>query len=349
MLVSAVDLFCGIGGLTHGLQLANIPVVVGIDVEPSCQYAYEQNNDARFILKDITQLTGRELNNYFTPHTTKVLVGCAPCQPFSTYSLRYKKHREKDNKWRLLYYFANLTEDVLPEILSMENVPQLVHEKVFKDFFLHLKNLGYHCSWEIVNCADYGVPQCRKRLVLLASLLGDIKMIPPIYDEKNHRTVRDAIGSLPPIEDGGVDPIDSLHRSSRLSVINKKRMNQSVPGGSWKDWDDDLRLACHKRSSGKGYQAVYGRMEWDKPSPTITTQYYGYGNGRFGHPEQNRALSMREGALLQSFPPNYQFVNPGHSENNRSIGVHIGNAVPVELGRAIGIAIADHLSNLGRI
>lgn len=346
MPVSAVDLFCGIGGLTHGLQLSGIPVVAGLDVENSCRYAYEHNNNAHFVLRDVTQVTGEELRGYFIPNTIKILVGCAPCQPFSTYSQRYNKKGKKDDKWRLLYYFSNLINNVLPEIVSMENVPQLNHEKVFEDFISQLQRLGYNCSWQIVNCADYGVPQCRKRLVLLASMLGNIDLIPPMYDEEHYLTVRDAIGDLPVIADGAVSPFDPLHRASRLSETNRKRIRQSMPGGSWNDWDDDLKLPCHKKSTGKGYRSVYGRMEWDKPSPTITTQFYGYGNGRFGHPEQNRALSLREGALLQSFPAYYQFLNPEHQETNRNIGMHIGNAVPVELGRSIGTSILMHLRNL---
>lgn len=347
MPISAVDLFCGIGGLTHGLQLSGIPVVAGIDVENSCRYAYEQNNNAHFVLKDITQITQEELRNYFIPNTIRVLVGCAPCQPFSTYSLRYNKNGKKDDKWRLLYYFGGLAQGVLPEIISMENVPQLSREKVFRDFVSQLRESGYYCNWQIVNCADYGVPQHRKRLVLLASLLGDITLIPPIYDENHYLTVRDAIGNLPRISDGDIDPNDPLHRASRLSDRNRLRIRQSVPGGTWKDWDDELKLPCHKKSTGKSYSSVYGRMEWDKPSPTITTQYYGYGNGRFGHPEQHRALSLREGALLQSFPADYQFIDPNNQETNRSIGVHIGNAVPVELGHAIGISIINHLHDQG--
>lgn len=347
MPVTAVDLFCGVGGLTHGLQLAGLPVIAGFDIENSCRFAYEHNNNSRFILRDVTQLTGEELGGYYPNNTIKVLVGCAPCQPFSTYSLRYNKHGKKDDKWRLLYYFANLVEEVLPEVVSMENVPQLSHEQVFQDFVDRLEALGYHCNWRVVNCAEYGVPQCRKRLVLFASRLGDIELIPPLYDEAHYRTVREAIGNLPMIEDGAVDPNDPLHRASRLSEMNRRRIRQSIPGGSWHDWDDDLKLPCHQRESGKGYRAVYGRMEWDKPAPTITTQYYGYGNGRFGHPQQNRALSMREGALLQSFPPDYQFIDPDHQETNRNIGVHIGNAVPVELGRAIGVSILQHLENMG--
>jgi len=347
MPIAAVDLFCGVGGLTHGLQLSGIPVIAGFDIENSCRYAYEQNNNAVFVLRDVTQLTSDELEQYYPNNSTKVLVGCAPCQPFSTYSLRYNKGGKKDDKWRLLYYFSDLIEGVLPEVVSMENVPQLSREQVFQDFLTRLGNCGYYCSWRVVNCAEYGVPQCRKRLVLLASRLGNIELIPPLYDEAHYRTVRDTIADLPPIEDGGIDPTDLLHRASRLSALNKQRIRQSTPGGSWHDWDDALQLPCHKRESGKGYRAVYGRMEWDKPSPTITTQYYGYGNGRFGHPEQNRAISMREGALLQSFPPDYQFIDPDHQETNRCIGVHIGNAVPVQLGRAIGLSILQHLENMG--
>ena len=347
MSVSAVDLFCGVGGLTHGLELAGIPVAAGVDIEYSCKFAYEHNNHARFILRDITELTGRELKKLFFKDTIKILVGCAPCQPFSTYSLRYNKNGKKDNKWKLIYYFSNLVEEVQPEIVSMENVPNLLNEIVFNEFICKLEKLKYKLFWKIINCADYGVPQKRMRLVLLASRYGNINLISPLFNKHNYLTVRDAIGNLPILEEGAVDPNDPLHRSSRLSQKNKCRIRQSVPGGSWKDWDEDLRLACHKKVSGKGYRAVYGRMEWDKPSPTITTQYYGYGNGRFGHPEQNRALSMREGALLQSFPLDYQFIDPKYPITNRSLGVQIGNAVPVELGRVIGVSIVNHLVNIG--
>ena len=132
-----------------------------------------------------------------------------------------------------------------------------------------------------------------------------------------------------------------------MSEINLKRIRSSIPGGTWKDWSDDLQLSCHKKKTGRSYGAVYGRMKWDEPSPTITTQFYGYGNGRFGHPEQHRALSFREGALLQSFAANYKFVENESAFNRRELGVHIGNAVPVELGRAIGISIQKHLNELG--
>lgn len=146
--------------------------------------------------------------------------------PLSTFFYIFTKIQQawkKDDKWRLLYYFANLVEEVLPEVVSMENVPQLSHEQVFRDFVDQLEALGYHCNWQVVNCAEYGVPQCRKRLVLLASRLGDIELIPPLYDEAHYRTVREAIGNLPMIENGAVDPNDPLHRASRLSEMNRRR------------------------------------------------------------------------------------------------------------------------------
>ena len=130
-----------------------------------------------------------------------------------------------------------------------------------------------------------------------------------------------------------------------MSEINKKRIQQSVPGGTWRDWDEELILKCHKKNSGKTYPSVYGRMKWDEPSPTITTQFYGYGNGRFGHPEQDRALTLREGAILQSFPRDYIFSDNEHEINKHDLAIQIGNAVPVELGRAIGISIIQHLND----
>jgi len=343
----AIDLFCGIGGLTHGVQKAGIDVVAGIDIDSTCKYAYETNNKSIFINKGVEDIDIEELKTLYPADSIKILMGCAPCQPFSNYSLRYIKDGHKDNKWKLMYYFIDLVEKIKPDIVSMENVPQLSKTIVFKDFIKRLQKLGYYISWKIVNCADYGVPQCRYRLVLLASKFGNIELIEPLYNEDTYLTVADAIKGLPPLKDGEISELDPLHRASKLSKINKLRIRNSLPGGTWQDWSDELKLPCHKKSTGKGYQAVYGRMEWNKPSPTITTQYYGYGNGRFGHPEQDRAISLREGAILQSFPPDYKFIDEQNPQTNKQIGIHIGNAVPVELGVAIGRSIIEHLIKMG--
>lgn len=343
MTACAIDLFCGIGGLTKGLTLAGINVVAGFDNDESCRFAYEENNDASFICKNVEDLLIEDLEQYYPKTCVRILVGCAPCQPFSRYSLRYRKNGQKDNKWSLLYSFQRLVTEAKPEIVSMENVPSLMKEKVFEDFKQNLEGLGYKVNITIAYCPDYGVPQNRKRLVLLASKLGNIRMLPPFYKKSTYKTVRTAIYGLPKIIAGEVCEKDSLHRSSSLSNINLQRIKSSIPGGTWRDWDKKLQLTCHGKNTGKSYPSVYGRMEWDKPSPTITTQFYGYGNGRFGHPEQDRAISLREGAILQSFPDDYIFADKTHPVNKRELGTHIGNAVPVELGRAIGLSIMRHL------
>lgn len=346
MACSIVDLFCGVGGLTKGLELAGLNVVAGIDIDDSCRFAYEQNNNARFVQGDITDIDMQTVLEFFPQGDMRILVGCAPCQPFSKYTQRYRKDGHKDDKWKLLYSFSNIVNELRPTVVSMENVPELAKESVFNDFVKSLEKLGYHCSWSIAYCPDYGVPQKRKRLVLLASLLGYITLIPALYSPENYRTVRDAIGMLPVLSSGEINDNDPMHCSTKMSSINIERIQNSVPNGTWKDWDECLKLPCHKKKTGKSYGAVYGRMAWDEPSPTITTQFYGYGNGRFGHPVQDRALSFREGALLQSFPPEYVFINGDEPFNRRQLGIHIGNAVPVELGRAIGLSITQHLQEM---
>lgn len=343
MPTQVVDLFCGVGGLTKGLELAGLNVIAGIDFEAACRFAYEHNNNAQFINADISTIASYDILNLFEDGNIKVLAGCAPCQPFSKYTHRYRKDGYKDEKWRLLYSFGRIVSDIEPNIIAMENVPELANTHVFTDFVRGLEQLGYYTHYEIVFCPDYGVPQNRKRLVLLASLLGEIRLIPPTHTPNNYLTVRDAIGALPPINAGEICVNDIMHQSTSLSPINLQRIQNSVQGGTWREWPKELQLKCHKKSSGKSYPSVYGRMNWDEPSPTITTQFYGYGNGRFGHPEQNRALSLREGAILQSFPNDYVFIENPAQINKRQLGIQIGNAVPVELGRAIGISIINHL------
>ena len=347
MVVEALDLFCGIGGLTYGIKKAGINVVAGIDIDATCRYAYTENNRVPFIEKSIEKVTASEIIEHYSKNAFKILMGCAPCQPFSRYSYRYNKEGYSNDKWKLLYEFQRLVEETNPDIVSMENVPKLAKEKVFDDFVRKLEELKYHVYWDIVNCAQYGTPQNRIRLVLLASRHGEISLIEPLYNKNTYFTVKDAIFHLEPINNGKTSKSDPMHKASKLSKINLQRMKQSIPGGTWTDWDETLMLSCHKKKTGKTYRSVYGRMKWEKPSPTITTQFYGYGNGRFGHPEQNRALSLREGAILQSFPMDYKFFDDENKLSNRVIGTHIGNAVPVKLGIAIGKSILYHINNLG--
>jgi len=345
MNISAIDLFCGIGGLSYGLKKAGIKVKVGIDQDSSCKYAYSTNNKADFIAEDITKLKGTDLNDkYWKEDQIKVLVGCAPCQPFSTHSNKIKG-KEKTVKWNLLNEFLRLVEETQPDIVSMENVPNLSNKNIFKEFQSSLEQMGFHVSSQNVYCPDFGMPQKRRRLVLLASKYGQIELIPKTKTPNKYKTTKQAIGHLPKLRNGQKSKDDSLHFTTRLSNKNLQRIKASKPNGSWLDWDIDLRLECHKKSTGSTYKSVYGRMSWDEPSPTITTQFYNFGTGRFGHPEQNRALTIREAALLQTFPRNYKFFKNKEDIALTKIGVHIGNAVPVDLGFVIGKSIMEHLKD----
>lgn len=342
MKVAAVDLFCGIGGLTRGLISAGIPVVAGYDLDETCKYAYETNNNSTFYYRDITTLAGAEILHQYPVDCLRILVGCSPCQPFSKHTQKDKARGQGDD-WKLLYSFSRLIEEVQPTIVSMENVCEISYTEVFLNFIETLKTQEYFISWSKVYCPDYGIPQSRRRLVLLASKLGEIRIIPPTHTPEEYPTIEQTICSLPPIEAGASSPNDLLHRSSALNDLNLKRIRQSKPGGTWRDWDEELLSPCHKKKSGKSYSGVYARMSWDRLAPTITTQFYNYGTGRFGHPEQDRALSIREGALLQTFPPDYKFIDPKIGFSIKSIGTQIGNAVPVRLGYVIGISIIEHI------
>ena len=341
--IAAIDLFCGAGGLTHGLRKQAISVKAGYDIDPACRYAFEKNNKASFVLKDVAALNGSEINLLFSPDEIKVIAGCAPCQPFSKYTQGLDT--TKDKKWPMLYEFARIVEEVLPDVVTMENVPQVMKHKVYKDFEQKLKKLGYHVSSSIVFCPDYGIPQTRHRVVLLASRLGPISLLKATVKPEKYKTVKGAIGHLPPIKQGEAHHSDPLHIASRMSDTNLQRIKASKPHGTWMDWEDNLVADCHKKPGRATYRSVYGRMSWGKPSPTITTQFIGFGNGRFGHPIQNRAISLREGALLQTFPKNYKFVKPGETLYMTRLATMIGNAVPVKLGEVIGKCIRKHIED----
>ena len=180
--ISCVDLFCGAGGLTHGFVLEGLPVVAGIDLDPACRFPYEANNQARFIEKDISKVTGAELRALYGDAETTILAGCAPCQPFSTYAQRYELDG-KDGKWGLLYEFARLAKSAKPDIITMENVPTVAKHEVFHDFVDTLKRLGYRVWFDVVDSSKYGVPQIRRRMVLLASRHGEIKMVEPTLEK----------------------------------------------------------------------------------------------------------------------------------------------------------------------
>lgn len=341
--IVAVDLFCGVGGLTHGLTKAGVNVRLGVDLDPACRYPMETNNDSEFLEADVSRLLPSDIRRAFGDAQITLLAGCAPCQPFSSYAQSARRDTPHDD-WELLRSFSKLVLAVRPTLVTMENVPPLLKQPIFKDFVADLREAGYSIDFKVVDGRNIGLPQRRQRLVLVASLLGPI-IIPDA--ERPHATVRETIADLPPLAAGSHDPEDPLHAAASLSELNLARVRHSKPGGTWRDWPSELVSACHVRPTGSTYPSVYGRMEWDMPAPTMTTQCYGFGNGRFGHPEQDRAISLREAAMIQSFPKGYKFVPPGAPINFNTLGRMIGNAVPVLLGEFIGEILVDHVKACG--
>jgi DNA (cytosine-5)-methyltransferase 1 len=342
--ISAVDLFCGAGGLTHGLVQAGIRVEAGIDIDAQAEYAYKTNNPgATFLHWDLSRKNSRSIQRLFRPGKLRLLAGCAPCKPFSKLTNGISHHSDRD----LLDYFGRFVRGVVPDIVTTENVPELADrgEEVFLRFMGTLRTLKYNVDWRIVNCAEYGVPQSRRRLVLLASRLGDIKVPEGRYQQPDQwKTVRQTVGDLRPLKIGEADPDDPLHVAPLLSPLNLRRL-QATPhdGGTRQEWPEELVLACHRKKSGEHYYSIYGRMWWDKPAPTMTTFCTGIGNGRFGHPEQDRSITLREAALFQSFPLKYSFWPQDQKLNKSAVSKLIGNAVPPMLAKALGEAIICHI------
>lgn len=346
--MNAVDFFCGGGGMTKGLIDAGINVVFGLDYNPACQATYENNNHIPYLNQDISQVTGAYLQEVYpilNDSDDLLLVGCAPCQPFSS-----QRHSEVEHvAVNLLNEFGRLVAELLPAHVLVENVPGIEKrgEAVFARFLTTLTQHNYAYEYHVLNAKDYGVPQNRRRLILIAS-----RLIQPVFPIPTHGpgllpyvTVYDTIHDYPHLEAGHTDKNIPNHRSAALSALNAQRI-EATPhdGGGRADWPDALRLACHSNGHA-GHTDVYGRMAWNQVSPTLTSKCFSISNGRFGHPEQNRAISLREAASLQSFPDDYIFEG-----SLQEIGRQIGNAVPVLLAHRIGeqllIAHNEYMANI---
>jgi len=353
MNVTAVDLFCGAGGLTYGLEQAGISVQAGIDADQDCSYAYEQNTDSDFIKSDIHPLSRnpeRVARHFPWDSDLDVLTACAPCQPYSTMSHAKDSDHEDHDKWGMLKEVQQIVEYVQPDVVATENVLQVRNDEIYDQFVEFLESEGYHVDENNVYCPEYGIPQKRKRWVMLASKKGPVELPDPLYtEESEYPTVRETIGHLPPVAAGEPHPDLNLHRARSLSEKNLERIQHMEPGADWRLWEEEglehLLADCHKKSSGRTYKAPYSRMVADEPAPTITTQFYNYGSGRFGHydTDQNRALTVLEGALLQTFPEDYDFCEQWSDLGVTNLGRLIGNAVPPLLAKHVGQGIMSHV------
>jgi DNA (cytosine-5)-methyltransferase 1 len=346
--LNVIDFFSGCGGASKGLELAGFNVSLGIDFEPNAAATYMANfPNAEFILDDVRNITVEDIVNK-VPNIAEeplLLCTCAPCQPFSSQN---KNKSETDIRRTLLDEVHRFVLAFNPEYIMLENVPGIqnvnpIIEGPLCRFLSFLTDNGYQYLKFIAKSEEYGVPQKRKRLVILASRLGMIEEPNKTHgvNEIPFVTVRDAIEMLPPLQAGEGCLNDPIHKCSNLNATNLERITLTPEGGDRRDWPDSLINPAHKNYAG--HYDTYGRMSWDRPSPTLTTKCNGYSNGRFGHPDtnQNRAISMREAANIQTFPTDYIF----HGLIG-SLSKQIGNAVPCELARNFGIAVLNHYENV---
>ena len=316
--MQVVDFFSGCGGTSQGFRQLGLDVRVGLDLDPAAAASFRANfPEAAFIEADIRTVAPARIAEHLTEDET-LFSGCAPCQPFSKQS---REGASTDPRWNLLSEFQRFVLALRPTFVVLENVPGL--QRVGKSgplprFLQSLADAGYEHDLAVLRAGELGVPQSRRRLVVVASRVGLARLPTP---HKGGPTVRDAISHFPPLSAGETDPDDADHSAMGLSPLNLERIQATPEGGTRRDWPQRLQLACHKRH--QGHSDVYGRMAWDAPASGLTTRCLSYSNGRFGHPSQDRAISAREAAALQTFPDSFQF----HGTLTEK-GRQIGNAVP---------------------
>lgn len=347
MPVKVFDLFCGCGGTSAGLRAAGMEIAFGLDNDPDAGRTFKVNfPEAFFICEDIKHLATHVLDDVVGnfPSHPLLFSACAPCQPFS--QQRRGSVPRNDERFGILRHFLRFVERYRPDFLFLENVTGLrkrnIGLSVLKPLTQEFGRLGYLITSGVVRSQDYGVPQRRARLVVLASRLFPVSFPPKTHgpDSRNpqYATVRDCISSLPPISAGETHTDILNHRSAGLSDLNLKRIHSTPPGGGWQDWPVELVPTCHK-SGFLGYSDVYGRLRWDAPAPALTTRCISFSNGRFGHPEQDRAISVREAALLQTFPSDFAFTGSLTAQARQ-----VGNAVPSLLARRFGEQVSEQLT-----
>ena len=320
---SAIDLFCGCGGMTEGLKQAGYNVLWGIDLAPSPLMSYKANHPEVLVNEgDIRQVDCKKTMQTLglKKGDLDLLSGCPPCQGFSSIRTHNGRYSIGDDRNDLIGDYLRFVESFRPKAVMLENVPGLKDNWRFHNFIESMSAMGYRGEWKVLNVANYGVPQRRKRLIYIAAYKKNISIADRKYEK---RTVRDAISDLPPAGKSG----DFMHDFPEKRTDKIKRMIALIPrdGGSRSQLPEEYILPCHKRNPA-GFKDVYGRMAWDKPSPTITGGCSSPSKGRFLHPEENRCITLREAALLQGFPRNYIFPS-GVAKD--SLALMVGNALPV--------------------
>jgi len=338
-LLTSIDLFAGAGGLSYGLKAEGFQLVAAVEIDPVSAKSYSLNHQStNLIVNDIRRVSGTQILKQanIPPGKLDLLTGCPPCQAFSTLRTRRRGQQLNDPNRELIIEMLRLVRSIRPRAVIVENVPGLADDKHFNNFQFGLRQAGYQSTYAVLNASDFGVPQRRKRLILVAFRGREIPSGWSSYRCKR-RTVRDAIGHLAPAGISG----DTLHDLSENRTPAMMARIKATPkdGGSRRDISPELQCACHTRIDG--FKDVYGRMAWDDVSPTITSGCNNPSRGRFLHPEEDRAITLREAALLQTFPPNYRFCLDRGKEH---IACQIGNAFPPDMIRPIARVISRELS-----
>lgn len=332
---NSVDVFSGVGGLSEGMVQAGFAAKVAIELDKYAVRAYRMNHSkTKVIENDIRKVSTDEIIAALNGQPLHLLAGCPPCQGFSSVRRLNRKQNVRDDRNALILEYLRLVKELKPLTIMMENVPGLISYYLFKDVVKELDDLGYRPTVQVVNVKDYGVPQNRKRLIMVGSLLGEIDIA---EGTKKKVTVKQAIGKLESI-DTTKDPVHKITAKHTPEVMERIRLTPK-DGGSWKDLPDKYVLECHKKEN-IGFNDIYGRLRWNDYSSTITGGCLNPSKGRFLHPEEDRVITAREAALLQSFPRRYKFpVNIPKS----SLALLIGNALPPRFSYIQSVNIKRHL------
>lgn len=336
MKLTAIDLFSGCGGLTEGMHQAKFKTKLAFEIDEIASKAYRLNHkDTTVITKDIRKVSIEEINEKLKGKPIHLLAGCPPCQGFSSIRRLNRATPVEDDRNNLIMEYVRLVKELNPYTIMMENVPGLVEYDLFqKAIKILTEELGYKIDYKVVNVKNYGVPQSRKRLVLVGSRLGEIKVAEPLIEKK---TVRSTIGKLP-LPEISNDPIHKIFPIHKPQIQKRIEMTPKN-GGSRKDLPKEFSLKCHE-AENVGFNDVYGRLRWDDYSSTITGGCLNPSKGRFLHPEQNRNISAREASMLQSFPSDYKFPIDIPKTN---LALMIGNALPPKFSYYQSLNIKNHL------
>lgn len=333
----AIDLFSGCGGLSEGLERAGFNVVAAFEIDADAVATYKLNHSKTILFeKDIRIVDIENVRQLLNGNQLHLLAGCPPCQGFSSVRRKNRKRSVKDDRNNLVLEYLRFVKALLPKTIMMENVPGLINYTHFKKVVAELKKIGYTINIEIVNIQNYGVPQRRKRLVMIGSRLGNLEVAQPTNEKVS---VRDTIGDLESFETT-LDPIHKITAHHTPKVMERIKATPKN-GGSRKDVPQ-FELECHKKEN-VGFFDIYGRMAWDTYSPTITGGCLNPSKGRFLHPEEDRTITAREAALLQTFPKDYKFPE---GITKTSVSLLIGNALPPKFSYVQAKNIFEHLQKL---